>query len=217
MLNGTEISDGTIDNMRFINDYLIPISESHFNIKKLEIKNGIFDLPLGLRGFVSWCHGNITVIFRGSANFWNYMTDVLQHIVGTSVVYKMALGLLLVLKEKYTDRRFWVMGHSLGGGLTQFAVIGMNCKDCVGFGYNSAGLSKTNKEVLKSLFSDNVFHLHLKKDKVFSYGFQLGYYVEQYDEVGNSLKAHELCAMCEKRKFIVAYGIKSQGCVVDKN
>ena len=39
VLNGTEISDGTIDNMRFINDYLIPISESHFNIKKLEIKN----------------------------------------------------------------------------------------------------------------------------------------------------------------------------------
>lgn len=217
VLNGTETFDVTIDNRRFINNYLIPISESQFCIKKLEIKDGFFDLPLGLKGIVSWCLGNITVSFRGSANFWNYITDVLQHIVGTSVVYKMALGLLLVLKEQYTDRRFWVMGHSLGGGLTQFAVIGMNCKDFVGFGYNSAGLSKTNKELLKNRFSDNVFHLHLKKDIVFSYGFQLGFYVEQYDEVDKYLKAHELCTMCEKRKFIVAYGIRSQGCVVEKN
>lgn len=201
--NDTVFSNCTIINNSRVLYHLSPISESQFCIRDFEIKDGIFDLPLGFRGFVSECLGNITVCFRGSIRFWNYITDALQHVIGTSVVYKMALGLLLVLKEKYADRRFWVLGHSLGGGLTQFAVIGMNCSNFVGFGYNSAGLSKTNKRALRGRFSENVFHLYLEKDKVFLYGFQLGYYVKQNAKVSNYLEAHGLCTMCKNRNFIV--------------
>ena len=161
--------------------------------------DGKFDLPFGLNGYIGrWEKQNLIIIgFRGTekTNLWNILTDFSQYYVGISYVYLMALGLLLELEEQNNNSRFLAIGHSLGGGLTQFTVAGSNKKNVIGFGYNSAGLSKLAKNILKKRFSDNIFHLHLRKDQIFLIGHQLGNYFDQNYIESNYGIAHELDTM----------------------
>ena len=175
-----------------------------------ELEDGKINLPLGLKGYIASCPGvrRVVIGFRGTSSIWNVITDLAQYLVGVSLVYKMALGLLLELKEKYPDRSFWVLGHSLGGGLTQFAVAGMDDKRFVGFGYNSAGLSNMAKGIFRARFSDNIVHLHLKDDQVFFIGNQLGGYTNQNSFVGDIVEAHKIETMERKRQFYYGTSVK---------
>ena len=166
------------------------------------IKDGEINLPFSLNGYIADCPqvGRCVVAFRGSNTFWNFITDATQLLVGVSLVYKMALGLLLELKEKWNDKRFWVIGHSLGGGLTQFAVAGINNSNFIGFGYNSAGLSDIATAMLMNRNCNNIFHLHLKNDEIFLVGNQLGSYCDQQSVVEDKCEAHKIATMERKSK-----------------
>lgn len=163
--------------------------------------DGIIDLPFGLKGYIGkWNKIKLTIIgFRGTkiTNIWNDITDLSQYLAGLSYVYLMALGLLLDLQEQSSDSRFLVTGHSLGGGLTQFAVAGLNSNNAIGFGYNSAGLSDLANDILKGRFADNIFHLHLRNDQIFHIGHQLGSHYDQDKIENNCVKAHELDTMMD--------------------
>lgn len=166
------------------------------------IKDGEINLPFSLNGYIADCPqvGRCVVAFRGTNTFWNFITDATQLLVGVSLVYKMALGLLLELKEKWNDKRFWVIGHSLGGGLTQFAVAGINNSNFIGFGYNSAGLSDIDTVMLMNRNCNNIFHLHLKNDEIFLVGNQLGSFCDQQSIVDNKCKAHRIATMERESK-----------------
>ena len=71
----------------------------------------------------------------------NVVTDILQYLDVPSKTYFEAVGLLNDIMRSYPNRRIYVFGHSLGGGLMQYACAVMNDKKLYGYGYNSAGLS----------------------------------------------------------------------------
>lgn len=157
---------------------------------------GRFDLPLNMGGYLAYCkYCNMYIVgFRGTDNWENWLTNISQHLVGVSLIYKVALGLVVKMKKKY-GRRLMVVGHSLGGGLAQFAVAGLNDDYAVGLGYNSAGLSNMAADMMKDKYQWNIFHLHLRHDQVFYIGNQLGRSYDQNEYVLNPLIAHKLESM----------------------
>lgn len=180
-------------------------SESLKITDKFEI-SGRFHLPLHLGGYIAHCGciGGFVIGFRGSKNWQNWLTNATQLLVGVSLIYKVALGLVVKMKEKYGSNLL-VVGHSLGGGLTQFAVAGLDDYNVVGFGYNSAGLSNMAVDLLKDKYQGGIHHLHLRYDQVFLIGNQLGDCYEQYEKVKDPLSAHKLRTMRAKASCNVPY------------
>ena len=160
---------------------------------------GRFHLPLSLHGYIATCEcTNRTVIgFRGTDSMTNVITDITQYLVGSSLVYKMALGLLIEIRSQ-VQNELLVVGHSLGGGLMQFAVAGLNNQDVEGIGFNSAGLSDMTYNLLHGR-SGSISHFHLKYDQVFHIGHQLGRCFDMNYSVNNPVTAHRLSIM---RKYV---------------
>lgn len=158
--------------------------------------NGRFHLPLSLSGYVAEadCTDRTIIGFRGTENWVNWITDITQYLVGSSLVYKMALGLLIEIQAQ-KGGNLLVVGHSLGGGLTQYSVAGLNDGDVVGMCYNSAGLSDMACYELRHNNQGGIFHLHLKYDQIFLIGNQLGFYSDMDETEPNPVKAHYLSTM----------------------
>lgn len=166
--------------------------------------NGRFHLPLSMNGFVAVCGHEIIVGFRGTGNLINWFSDFIQYIVGTSLIYKMALGLMMEIYAQYGNNLL-VVGHSLGGGLTQFSVAGLNAPGVKGVGFNSAGLSDMSYSMLKGCTVGSISHVYLRYDQIFHIGIQIG---ERYVQCGtetNPYKAHVLSTMrrhlCQSQPF----------------
>lgn len=175
--------------------------------------NGRFVGDFGFEGNITWKENSdkeIVLAFRGTDNVINWITDVIQYCIGFSFVYFQAAGLLNELCEDKNarGREITVIGHSLGGGLAQFATA---CVEKVlpgrsrriitrlsAIGFNSAGLNKTLYSSLVP-FSNNISHLHLKYDVIMMLGNQLGIVKHQNAKVKNPCVAHELDTM---RMFI---------------
>lgn len=82
----------------------------------------------------------------------NIITDVSQILFGPETSYMAAVGLLNDVLNK-TNNNIWVLGHSLGGGLMQFACSALSdnrdyARRLHGIGYNSAGLSNRSMRTL---------------------------------------------------------------------
>lgn len=161
--------------------------------------NGRFHLPLSLHGYIATCgHTNRTILgFRGTDSMTNMITDIAQYLVGSSLVYKMALGLLIEIRSQIQNELL-VVGHSLGGGLMQFAVAGLNELEIEGIGFNSAGLSDMTYNILHGK-DGRISHFHLKYDQVFHIGHQLGRCYDMNHSVSNPVSAHHLSTM---RKYV---------------
>ena len=127
----------------------------------------------------------------------NMITDIAQYLVGSSLVYKMALGLLIEIRSQIQNELL-VVGHSLGGGLMQFAVAGLNELEIEGIGFNSAGLSDMTYNILHGK-DGRISHFHLKYDQVFHIGHQLGRCYDMNHSVSNPVSAHHLSTM---RKYV---------------
>lgn len=138
---------------------------------------GRIDLENGLSGFIGQRAngGQIIIGFRGTSTLRNWWTNLIQFCFCDDIVYRMALGLVIITSEQYSSKRVLVFGHSLGGGLTQFAVTASGKDNVIGYGYNSAGLSKMTLSRM-SLPKEirNVYHYHLRNDIVFNIGNHLG-------------------------------------------
>jgi hypothetical protein len=160
---------------------------------------GRFHLPLSLHGYIATCGctSRIVIGFRGTDTMTNVITDITQYLIGSSLVYKMALGLLIEIKSQ-VQNELLVVGHSLGGGLMQFAVAGLNSNDVEGIGFNSAGLSDMTYHLLHGK-GGCISHFHLKNDQVFHIGHQLGRCFDMNHFVNNPVTAHRLSTM---RKYV---------------
>lgn len=67
--------------------------------------------------------------------------------------YLKAAGLLKIMLDSIPNKKFFVTGHSLGGGLTQFSVtanMNNNSARLTGYGYNPAGLSMMSIKQLEN-------------------------------------------------------------------
>ena len=70
-----------------------------------------------------------------------------------------------------------MVGHSLGGGLAQFATAAIDNTSTRAVCYNSAGLSDQTLSTLnqrKALSTYKVIHMYVSPDLVFRFGNQLG-------------------------------------------
>lgn len=154
-----------------------PLESASILIGGQEIR-GHFDLGSGLKGFIAKRHqpfGDIVIGFRGTDSIRNILTDVMQYSFCDDIVYRKALGLVIKVSERHPDQRINVFGHSLGGGLTQFAVAVCERKNVFGYGYNSAGLSRLTLSRMPQLTGlPNITHFHLRDDVVFNIGHHVG-------------------------------------------
>lgn len=189
-----------------LKDVLDPYVVNYGKYKGTNVK-GFFRLQGGLHGFVGSRRNTAKTIiigFRGTASWANGWSDIKQFFGYLDPAYVEALALLKSVyigkshKNRFKNSRIVVCGHSLGGGVMQYAVASMMKKDEItGFGYNSAGLSWKNLCRLASIDYPNIFHLYLPKDVVFKFPstYHVGKAVALDDCVGNKCKAHRIKVM----------------------
>lgn len=140
--------------------------------------SGAIDLPGNLRAVLCsypYYRKRVIVCFRGTVNLRNWLTNITQFAICDDYVYHMALGLVLLLADQYKEEYIEIYGHSLGGGLTQFSVMGADNPKISGTGYNSAGLSNLTLARMKAPQRRiNMTHFHLRNDVVFNIGHHIG-------------------------------------------
>lgn len=180
------------------------ISKKTFSLQKYSLRvagkliNGKFSFPNGLCGFIAFDNNQQELImgFRGSKNLKNWITNFQQLLLRANIVYKMALGLLLYLLQSAEGKQISVYGHSLGGGLMQFAVLGASSSFVRGYGYNSAGLSSCTIDLLQQpMKTKYINHLYQPNDIVFSIGTQFGCEYRIQITENCPIKAHSLDTM----------------------
>ena len=114
------------------------------------------DLGMGLRGAlfaVPEFDDTVVLSFAGTEKalsnrqIHNVVTDIFQLYFGPETTYMAAVGLLKDLMTT-VEGDIRVVGHSLGGGLMQYACVAMNDTRVHGIGYNAAGLSSYSLKAL---------------------------------------------------------------------
>ena len=165
---------------------------------------GRFELDGDLRGYIVYRNDNTIIVgFSGTDSLKHCKTDIVQYLGKWDPVYLMAAGLVNSVwmgkshKKGFKDSEIIVCGHSLGGGLMQFA-IGVNDKENMkGYGYNSAGLTKPYLRSVWDYETEKICHLHLPLDVVFVLPrtFQIGQAVKCESKVFNLLSAHKIGVM----------------------
>ena len=106
------------------------------------------------------------------------VTDVAQILFGPETTYLAAVGLLKDVANCFVTDDIYVVGHSLGGGLMQYAVTGVGGNNIYGVGYNSAGLSNFSKKSLTGErikhAAKRIFHICADTDFISPIGDQIG-------------------------------------------
>ena len=137
--------------------------------------------------------GSLVLAFRGSKSLSDYYADLAQWAPWTPDQYSLAASMLRSLLEN-TDKKITVVGHSLGGALTQYA-MGENNLDgrVTGYTFNSAGLSWSTIKGLDKDRADeagkNLVNVRNDGDGVSPIGWHLGqiYDVENQNSSGHGL------------------------------
>lgn len=173
------------------------------NVKGITLKfqNGDllpkFELAKCLKGYVACdIEGNpgIYIGFRGSVHFINFVTDLHQLLFGPDISYFLAVGIVAKVYEDLREHNcaIYVVGHSLGGGLAQYATAAIDNDNLGAVCYNAAGLSGKTIATLKQrkpLPAYKVLHMYVSPDFVFLYGNQLGS-AYKYVVKKNPIQAH---------------------------
>jgi hypothetical protein len=170
--NPTHISPVSFSNLPWTNK-----SRTHFN------------MGYGLRGALFMARKDnmskglpdnaVYLMFAGTQfdNLHNLKTDVSQYLHSDAVYYASLAIMLEVNQERIKNNHptFVVGGHSLGGGLAQFAVGA--CKDksgLTGLGYNSAGLSNFFLSKVDGKRTKRFTHIFVENDPIHKWGNQIG-------------------------------------------
>lgn len=146
--------------------------------------DGDFELPCNLKGYLAQSDNGVIILgFRGTkpTHLKNDISDFWQILIGPETSYLCALGLLLELRDSIEPEKcINVYGHSLGGGLSQFAVAVATAKgqnNINAYGYNSAGLGRGTMSIILELTpikNTNISHLCHKSDRISKIGYLLG-------------------------------------------
>ena len=189
----------------FLVDVLNPYT-IHFTKYGGENINGRFQLQGNMNGFVGYRNDKTIIVGLSGTEFLsikNWKTNICQYLGRLDPVYLQAAGLVNSVwlskthKNGFKQKRVIVCGHSLGGGMMQFA-IGMNGKsDMEGYGYNSAGLSSPNLQDVWLYRPLCIHHLYQPVDAVFILPFtvQLGKSVKSERTVLGPIRAHLIRAL----------------------
>lgn len=100
------------------------------------------------------------------------LTDLSQ-LYDVSTAYIYAAGTVKQIKEDYPNFKIILCGHSLGGGLSQFAAAPYQ-GNVKAYCYNSAGLVGVYKTIKKFLPAKNIYHYRLENDLVSCFGELIG-------------------------------------------
>lgn len=157
----------------------------------------MFELAKCLKGYVACDKEGIPGVyvgFRGSVNFMNYVTDLHQLLFGPDISYFLAVGIVAKVYEDLKEHNcpIYVVGHSLGGGLAQYATAAIDNSVVGAVCYNSAGLSDKTLSTLnqrKPLPVYKVIHMYVSPDIVFCFGNQLGS-AYKYEVKKDPIRAH---------------------------
>lgn len=137
----------------------------------------------GLKTWLGTYEDRIVIAFAGTelAKIGAVSTDIHQ-LLAADTMYLYAVGLVSLFLETYPNHRFYVTGHSLGGGLTQFAVAANILKAherMKGISFNAAGLSLSTLCLLNDrnlqMSMDSIVHYATMKDPVSVFGALIGY------------------------------------------
>lgn len=206
----------------------------HYNKYNCKDIYGQFHLKRNFNGFVGFrniAHNKKEIIigFSGTefTSLNNWITNIAQYIgrlpfpipisVPIPIPYAQACGIVESIwkgtrhKRGFKDARIKVYGHSLGGGMMQYAVSNCSSDNIFGFGYNSAGLSFKNFKELESA-DKPIFHLYNPCDVVFILpgSVQLGGSIKFDEKTPRPIKAHLLdsikrkIGLCKKGKISIS-------------
>lgn len=179
--------------------YSKQISNNLFLKEDKQYKTPINTVPLsnaenlGLRkdayfsfyGFVSgyvFNHKNSEIVigFSGTKTFKNDKSGCIHNwivnfsqITEISCSYIFAVGFVNLIKNIIPNKNLVVCGHSLGGGLSQFAAAPHKGR-IKAYCFNSAGLVGAYKHIKKFKPFQNIYHYRLKNDKVSRIGNLIG-------------------------------------------
>ena len=171
--------------------------------------DGFFHLQRNMNGYIAYTEEEVPRIIFGlkgtkPSSLANWKTNFGQYFCGPNLPYLYAWGILdsILLgkshRDGFKDSRVEVYGHSLGGGMMQYAVANHPSDIVSGYGYNSAGLGGKTIESMQHFNVSKITHLYLPYDFVFMipWCFQLGWAVKiTGSPVINLLKAHGLKEM----------------------
>ena len=131
---------------------------------------------------------------RSIVSVQNILTDIIQIAYKPTPAYLAAVGVVDTMLENNKDLQ--VFGHSLGGGLMQFACAANSCTRVAGYGYNSAGLSAATCDILTKHGTyvplKNIVHVNASTDVVSKIGTFLGERKEVDTTGVNMLDAHKI-------------------------
>lgn len=155
--------------------------------KDRQKSNGFFHFERNMKGFVAYTDEESPRIILGFAgtnplSLENWKTDIGQFFCGPNLPYLCAYGMLNSIlmgkshRKNFKDSIVEVYGHSLGGGMMQFAVANNNSDMIRGYGYNSAGLGVNTISAMEYWNISNISHLYQPMDAVFMlpHTYQLG-------------------------------------------
>lgn len=145
---------------------------------------GILDIPDGMRVLFGKCGTRKIIGFAGTSlrKIGTLGADI-QQLISPSLMYLRAVGIVNIMINTYPNEEFVIAGHSLGGGLTQAAILA-NVQEIKkkniklrGIAFNSAGLSKNTLDILAENIdegSNYIAHYRAENDPISQVGALAG-------------------------------------------
>lgn len=145
-------------------------------------QTGLMDFSQSMR---IWCGRTalgLTVAFSGTrAHHLKTVSADVEQLFMPSLHYLAAAGVVRLFLREFAAEPLWVVGHSLGGGLTQFAVAAQAPEDLPrlrGVAFNAAGLSLASLNVLgearMAAAQNRIAHFTTRLDPASAFGGLLG-------------------------------------------
>ena len=128
----------------------------------------------------------------------NAVTDIFQFLSLPSTVYFAAVGILHDVMKLYPGEDVYVFGHSLGGGLAQYACAAVNSRGAKAYCYNSAGLGEFSLGTITNKHGDigklvcRIQHICSQHDPVSLFGTLLQEEKAKFAESGSWPMSHGL-------------------------